>query len=33
MDKVELMQIEDSFMIESIGLILIPSFELPSEGD
>lgn len=33
MEKVELMQIEDSFMIDSIGLILIPSFDLPPEGN
>ncbi len=31
-DKVELMKVEDSFMIESIGLVLAPSFELPPEG-
>jgi len=32
MDRVELMKIEDTFMIESIGLVLAPSFDLPPEG-
>ena len=32
MDKVELMQVEDTFLIESIGLVLAPPFELPPEG-
>lgn len=32
MEKVELMQVKDTFMIESIGLVLAPSFELPPEG-
>lgn len=32
LDKVELMIVTDSFMIESIGLVLVPSFELPAEG-
>ncbi len=31
MEKVELMRVEDTFMIESIGLVLAPSFELPPE--
>ena len=29
MSEVELMKIEDTFLIESIGLVLAPSFELP----
>ncbi|MBU2983986.1 hypothetical protein KO528_01365 [Saccharophagus degradans] len=32
MNKVELMQIEDTFLIKSIGLVLAPSFDLPPEG-
>ena len=32
MDKVELMKVEDTFLIESIGLVLAPSFDLPPEG-
>ena len=32
MERVELMQVEDTFMIESIGLVLAPFFELPPEG-
>jgi hypothetical protein len=31
-DKVELMKVEEAFMIESIGLVLAPSFTLPPEG-
>ena len=29
MEKVELMTVEDTFLIESIGLMLAPSFDLP----
>ncbi|WP_041324536.1 hypothetical protein [Saccharophagus degradans] len=32
MDKVELMKVEDTFAIESIGLVLAPSFDLPQQG-
>ena len=32
MDRVELMKVEDTFLIESIGLVLAPSFDLPPEG-
>ena len=32
MDKVALMEVEDTFLIESIGLMLAPSFDLPQEG-
>jgi hypothetical protein len=28
----ELMKIEDTFMIKSMGLVLVPSFELPLNG-
>jgi|GEM_PF-6930493 len=30
MDKVELMKIEDTFMVDGVGLVLAPSFELPA---
>ena len=32
MDRVELMKVEDTFLIKSIGLVLAPSFELPPDG-
>lgn len=32
MNHVELMTVEDTFMIESIGLILAPPFEVPPTG-
>ena len=33
MEKVELMSIQDTFYIKSIGLVLVPSFELPKNGN
>ncbi len=33
MEKVELMRVQDTFYIESIGLVLAPSFELPKNGN
>lgn len=32
MGKVELMKVEDRFLIDSIGLVLAPSFKLPPGG-
>jgi len=32
LEKVELMKVEDAFMIERLGVILAPSFEPPPEG-
>ncbi len=32
MDNIELMKVEDTFLIKSIGLVLAPSFELPPDG-
>lgn len=32
MDRVELMKVDDVFMIERIGLVVSPSFDLPVAG-
>lgn len=32
MNETELMTVEDTFMVESIGLLLVPLFEVPYDG-